>query len=104
MHSNVLVEYSQQLWSKPQSLDWAELGDGEFPFKIIIPEDTPGYSHTNFQDYRVYWKIDAGNSLFPRFISSSPRTPHFSTPLSLQTDLSAQSSTTCHYLGWAYEK
>lgn len=60
VHSNVLIEYNQVLWSKPPGVDWAELGDAELPFKIVIPPKTPGFTCANFQDYRVFWRIEAG--------------------------------------------
>ncbi|TDL27556.1 hypothetical protein BD410DRAFT_875796 [Rickenella mellea] len=64
-NSNVLVEYTQKLWSKPPNVDFAPLGDSEHTFKIIIPAHTPGYSCATFKDYRVYWRVEA-------FIDHSP--------------------------------
>lgn len=59
-HTNVLVDYTQVLWSKPLGKEWAEIGDAEFPFRITIPTKVAGYSTANFQDYRVWWRIEAG--------------------------------------------
>lgn len=81
VHSNTLVEYNQILWSKPQGVDWGELGDEELPFKITIPADSPGYSHTNFQDYRIYWRIDAVINHTPIFGVGSRKVKSYEIPL-----------------------
>lgn len=60
--SNVLAEYHQTVWSKPPDDEWGEIGDAEFPFKITVPVDTPGFSNANYSDYRVFWRVDAGPS------------------------------------------
>lgn len=71
VHSNVLVEYSQTLWSKSASVEYDELGDGDFPFKIIIPIKTLGHSYLNFQDYRVLWRVEAGALLYSTLLNLS---------------------------------
>jgi hypothetical protein len=58
--SNVLVEYMQVLWSKPDDKEWAEIGDLEFPFRITIPPKVAGHSTAAFQDYRIFWRVEAG--------------------------------------------
>ena len=60
VHSNVLADYTQTLWAKPSSVEYADLGDGDFPFKIVVPIKTLGNSYLNFQDYRVFWRVEAG--------------------------------------------
>ena len=63
VQSNVLAEYNQVLWTKPDDVEYGELGNSEHHFKIVIPIKTPGFSYANFQDYRVFWRVEAG--LFP---------------------------------------
>lgn len=64
IHSNVLVDYTQTLWTKPPDLEWADVGDAEHHFRIVIPPDSPGFTYANFQDYRVFWRIEAGRLPF----------------------------------------
>ena len=56
----MLVEYAQTLWTKPPGVESAEVGDGTHTFKIVIPAKTPGYSCANFLDYRIFWRLEAG--------------------------------------------
>lgn len=58
-HSNILAEYSQILWSKPEDQDYADIGELEFPFRIVVPVKTPGFSYATYQDYRVVWRVEA---------------------------------------------
>jgi hypothetical protein len=60
LHSNILVDYTQVLWSKPDDQEWAEIGDLDFPFRITLPVDVAGYSKTTFQEYRIFWRVEAG--------------------------------------------
>jgi hypothetical protein len=64
IHTCTLVEFKQTLWSKPSDVPYKALGDLEVPFKFILPSNIGGYSTANFQDYRVFWRIDAGMHLF----------------------------------------
>ncbi|KDQ59422.1 hypothetical protein JAAARDRAFT_191947 [Jaapia argillacea MUCL 33604] len=59
LYSNVLEEFSQLLWKKRDGVDYEELGDSEYAFRIIIPPNAGGPSTTHFQDYRVFWRIEA---------------------------------------------
>lgn len=63
LHSNILVDYTQVLWSKPDDQEWAEIGDLDFPFRITLPTNVAGYSKTTFQEYRVFWRVEAGASI-----------------------------------------
>ncbi|KAH8117491.1 hypothetical protein DFH11DRAFT_1817426 [Phellopilus nigrolimitatus] len=81
VHSNVLVEYTQTLWTKPHGVDWAELGDAEHPFKIVIPSKSPGFSCANFQDYRVFWRIEAVINHAPVFGVGSRKLKSYEIPL-----------------------
>lgn len=58
----MLAEYPETLWSKPATAQWGEVGDLELQFKITVPVKTPGFSYVNFQDYRVFWRVEAGLS------------------------------------------
>ncbi|KAI5123310.1 hypothetical protein M0805_009331 [Coniferiporia weirii] len=80
-HSNVLVEYTQTLWTKPHDVDWADLGDAELPFKIVIPANSPGFSYANFQDYRVFWRIEAVIIHAPVFGVGSRKLKTYEIPL-----------------------
>lgn len=63
------------LWSKPTGLDWGDLGDADFPFRITLPKNVGGYSTANFQDYRIFWRIEAG-----AFIGTVPLVSHINYP------------------------
>ncbi|KAJ7109201.1 hypothetical protein C8R44DRAFT_801886 [Mycena epipterygia] len=59
MHSNVLVDYTQVLWSKPDDEDYADIGDLELPFRIAIPAKVAGFSTVSFPEYRATWRVEA---------------------------------------------
>lgn len=77
IHTNRLVDYTQVLWSKPDQDEWADIGDTEYPFRITLPTDVGGHSTANLQEYRVWWRVEAGMSfsMSPAFrgIDSDPR-------------------------------
>ncbi|KAF8579502.1 hypothetical protein K439DRAFT_1637986 [Ramaria rubella] len=58
-HSNLLVDFQLPLWSKPPHDAWAEVGDGEWPFRLVLPPKFAGHSTASFQDYRVFWRVEA---------------------------------------------
>jgi hypothetical protein len=64
IHTNRLVDYTQVLWSKPEQDEWADIGDSEYPFRISIPTNVGGYTTANLQDYRVWWRVEAGTLFF----------------------------------------
>ncbi|KAG1877780.1 hypothetical protein DFJ58DRAFT_693450 [Suillus subalutaceus] len=58
--SNILVEHSITLWRKPDSQDWADIGNAEYPFRLSMPLQTTGPSTAlYFQEYRICWRIEA---------------------------------------------
>ncbi|KAL0947100.1 hypothetical protein HGRIS_013238 [Hohenbuehelia grisea] len=59
LHSNVLVDYTHVLWSKDDDKEFSDLGDCEYPFRIIIPAKVVGFSSTTFVDYRCMWRVEA---------------------------------------------
>ncbi|KAG9104916.1 hypothetical protein FRC06_004983 [Ceratobasidium sp. 370] len=60
--SNIILEQSQTLWSPPAGSVCGSLGAAELPFKIVLPTSAAGNSNFNLQEYRVYWRIEAGAS------------------------------------------
>lgn len=63
-HSNLLVDYHTPLWSKPPHETWGEVGDGDWPFRLVLSPKLAGHSTANFQEYRVFWRVEAGESPF----------------------------------------
>ncbi|KAB5590728.1 hypothetical protein CTheo_5819 [Ceratobasidium theobromae] len=59
VRTHVLVEQAATLWTAE---DGAALGALERAFRIVLPVDTAGSSTFHLQDYRVYWRIEAGES------------------------------------------
>lgn len=67
-----LVEQTQVLWAprgkdsgpstsnRPDTPEYAELGDSEHTFRIIMPAKVAGLSTANYPEYRVYWRVEAG--------------------------------------------
>ena len=60
--TNVLVDQTQVLWSKPEAVEYEPIGDLEFPFQISVPSKVAGFSNATFVDYRCAWRIEAGTS------------------------------------------
>ncbi len=58
--TNVLVDYTQVLWSKPDVVEYEAIGCLEFPFRISIPPKVAGFSNAVFVDYKCIWRIEAG--------------------------------------------
>ncbi|THU99341.1 hypothetical protein K435DRAFT_837698 [Dendrothele bispora CBS 962.96] len=57
--SNVLVDYTQVLWSKPDGQEYAEIGESEYPFRITLPAHVGGFSTASFVEYRCVWRVEA---------------------------------------------
>ena len=62
-HTRLLVDYSQTLWRAPDNQPYADVGEFESPFKITLPKRVAGFSTANYQDYRTFWRVEAGTSL-----------------------------------------
>ncbi|EKM55669.1 uncharacterized protein PHACADRAFT_256454 [Phanerochaete carnosa HHB-10118-sp] len=58
-HTRLLVDYSQTLWKKPDDQPYADVGEFESPFRIVLPRRVAGFSTANYQDYRTYWRVEA---------------------------------------------
>ncbi|KIK59708.1 hypothetical protein GYMLUDRAFT_74149 [Collybiopsis luxurians FD-317 M1] len=54
--SRVVVDQTQVLWSRPE---YCELGEEEFPFKIVIPPRVGGFSTVSFVEYKCVWRVEA---------------------------------------------
>jgi len=64
-HVNTLVDITQVLWSNPSlTHDSADIGDLDLPFRLVLPADTQGPSTLNFPDYKIFWRLEAGESFF----------------------------------------
>ena len=79
--TNVVVDQTLALWEKPPTSASAEIPDGEYPFKLLIPPDTPGLTTTIFQEYRAYWRVEAILEHLPIFGVGNRLVKHFELPL-----------------------
>ncbi|KDQ33567.1 hypothetical protein PLEOSDRAFT_48198 [Pleurotus ostreatus PC15] len=59
LQSNILVDQTQVLWSKPDSQEYADLGDAEFPFRLTLPPNIAGFSTATFVEYKCTWRVEA---------------------------------------------
>ncbi|KAJ7632449.1 hypothetical protein FB45DRAFT_912462 [Roridomyces roridus] len=61
LQSNVLVDYSQVLWSAPDDSreEYADIYELELPFRISIPAKVAGFSTASFVSYRCTWRVEA---------------------------------------------
>lgn len=73
LQSNILVDYTQVLWTKPDGVDYEQIGNFEFPFRISVPAKVAGFSTAIFVDYRCMWRVEAGMCLLPSLLISSCR-------------------------------
>ena len=79
--TNVVVDQTIVLWEKSPTSVSEEVPDGEYPFKLIIPPDTPGLTTTIFQEYRAYWRVEAVLEHLPVFGVGNRLVKHFELPL-----------------------
>lgn len=73
---NTLIDVTQVLWSNPSlTHECADIGDLDLPFRISLPADTGGPSTLNFPDYKIFWRLEAGEFHVhsPVFLGSSLR-------------------------------
>lgn len=59
LQSNVLVDYTEVLWTKPDGKEYEEIGDLELPFRIYLPVQVGGFSTSAFVEYRCIWRVEA---------------------------------------------
>ncbi|KAF7338439.1 hypothetical protein MVEN_02069800 [Mycena venus] len=84
MQSNVLVDYTQVLWSKPDGdhSDYAEIGDLELPFRILIPPKVAGFSTASYSSvYKCSWRVEAIINHVPILGVGSRQIKHSELPL-----------------------
>ncbi|KAG6876659.1 hypothetical protein C0992_012157 [Termitomyces sp. T32_za158] len=81
LHSNVLVDYTQVLWSKPDGEEYAPIDELEFPFRITVPARVGGFSTSIFVDYRCMWRVEAVLNHAPITAVGSRQVKHFELPL-----------------------
>ena len=79
--TNVVVDQTLVLWEKSPASASAEIPEGEYPFKFLIPPDTPGLTTTVFQQYRAYWRVEAILEHLPIFGVGNRLVRHFELPL-----------------------
>jgi len=60
LQSNCLVDYTQVLWTKPDSAEFEQIGALDLPFRITLPTHIAGFSTALFVDYRCMWRVEAG--------------------------------------------
>ncbi|KAH9484049.1 hypothetical protein JR316_0003528 [Psilocybe cubensis] len=93
LQSNVLVDYTQILWSKSDALEHEPISNLEFPFRISIPAKVAGFSTAQFVDYRCVWRVEAVLNHVPIAGVGSRQIRHFDLPL-IRYDLPPFSSIT----------
>ncbi|KAG6919977.1 hypothetical protein DXG01_013326 [Tephrocybe rancida] len=81
LHSNVLVDYTQILWQKPDGEEYAPIDELEFPFRITVPARVGGFSTAVFVDYRCMWRVEAVLNHVPITAVGSRQVKHFELPL-----------------------
>ncbi|KAF8968358.1 hypothetical protein BDZ97DRAFT_1916196 [Flammula alnicola] len=81
LQSNILVDYTQVLWSKPDGVDYESISNLEFPFRISIPARVAGFSTAVFVDYRCMWRVEAVLTHTPVMGVGSRQVRHFELPL-----------------------
>ncbi|KAF8212418.1 hypothetical protein K438DRAFT_1958157 [Mycena galopus ATCC 62051] len=83
VHSNVLVDYTQVLWSKPDGdQDYADVGDLELPFRISIPAKVAGFSTASYASvYKCSWRVEAIINHIPILGVGSRQIKHSELPL-----------------------
>ncbi|KAJ6496508.1 hypothetical protein C8R47DRAFT_1114347 [Mycena vitilis] len=82
MHSNVLVDYTQVLWSKPDDQESADVGELELPFRISIPAKVAGFSTASYASvYKCSWRVEAIINHAPILGVGSRQIKHSELPL-----------------------
>ncbi|KAF7363291.1 hypothetical protein MSAN_00984300 [Mycena sanguinolenta] len=83
VQSNVLVDYTQVLWSKPEDdQEYAEIADLELPFRILIPSKVGGFSSASYSSvYKMLWRVEAIINHIPILGVGSRQIKHSELPL-----------------------
>ncbi|KAG8847768.1 hypothetical protein FRB91_011436 [Serendipita sp. 411] len=56
---NTLADDTHVLWSSPTDAP-TNIGDMDLPFRIVLPPSIAGYSTLSFPEYKVFWRLEAG--------------------------------------------
>ncbi|KAL0579975.1 hypothetical protein V5O48_002059 [Marasmius crinis-equi] len=81
VQTNVLVDHSQTLWTKPDGQEYDAVGDGEYPFRISLPPTVAGFSTISFVEYRCVWRVEAVLNHIPITGIGSRQVKHVDLPL-----------------------
>lgn len=63
---NTLVDATIVLWSS-STHECTDIGDMDLPFRVTVPAHVSGYSNLSFPEYKVFWRLEAGEPLFCYF-------------------------------------
>ncbi|KAG7092285.1 hypothetical protein E1B28_008647 [Marasmius oreades] len=81
LQTNVIVDHSQILWTKPEGQEYDAIGDGEYPFRIALPPRVAGFSTVSFPEYRCVWRVEAVINHIPLTGIGSRQVKHVDLPL-----------------------
>ncbi|KAJ6546506.1 hypothetical protein DFH09DRAFT_1171214 [Mycena vulgaris] len=81
VRSNVLVDYTQLLWSPEDGQDYNDIGELELPFRITIPRKVAGFSTASFVEFRCTWRVEAIITHAPILGVGSRQIKHSELPL-----------------------
>ena len=59
---NLLLDATQTLWTAAEGLSYEDLGSGDYPFRLSLPSKVAGFSTMQHPEYRVFWRLEAGQS------------------------------------------
>ncbi|TFL07507.1 hypothetical protein BDV98DRAFT_599803 [Pterulicium gracile] len=78
--SNVVVDHTQTLWTKPDGVEYDLVSDLELPFHITLPADVGGFSTLSLVEYKCVWRIEAVITHLPITGVGSRILRHFELP------------------------
>ncbi|KXN82558.1 hypothetical protein AN958_02409 [Leucoagaricus sp. SymC.cos] len=81
LHSNILVDHTQVLWSKSDDVEYEPIGNLDYPFRLTLPAKIGGFSTAVFVDYRCMWRVEAVLNHIPIGGVGSRQVKHFELPL-----------------------
>ncbi|KAJ6455751.1 hypothetical protein C8R45DRAFT_586733 [Mycena sanguinolenta] len=83
VQSNVLVDYTQVLWSKSEDdQEYTEIGNLELPFRILIPPKVAGFSTASYSSvFKCAWRVEAIINHIPILGVGSRQIKHSELPL-----------------------
>ncbi|KAL0071560.1 hypothetical protein AAF712_001417 [Marasmius tenuissimus] len=81
LQTNVLVDQTQVLWTKPDGQEYDAIGDGEYPFRISLPPTVAGFSTVSFVEYKCMWRVEAVINHIPITAIGTRQVKHVDLPL-----------------------